>query len=55
VLVPVVEELMQQHLKLSSWFKPRVNLNLPWAKPSAIGLVLAQLSAFDLGEAWHGQ
>lgn len=55
MLVPVMEELMQQHLKLPSWLKPRVNLNLPRAEPSSIGLVLAQLSAFNLGEARHGQ
>ena len=45
MLVPVVVELMQQHLKLSSWLKPWVNLNLPWAEPSAIGLVLAVMGA----------
>lgn len=55
MLVPVVVELMQQHLKLSSWLKPWVNLNLPWAEPSAIGLVLAEFATFDFGEAWHGQ
>jgi len=49
MLVPVMEELMQQHLKLPSWLKPRVNLNLPRAEPTAISLVFAQLSAFDLG------
>ena len=49
MLVTVMEELMQQHLKLTGGGETWVNLDLPRPEPTAIGLVLAQLSAFDLG------
>jgi hypothetical protein len=55
MLVPVVEELMQQHLKLTGGGETWVNLNLPRSEPSTVSPVLAELSTFDLGQAWHVQ
>lgn len=53
MLVSIMEELMKENLQFSSWLKPRVNLNLPWAYPPPVSLVPTKFPTFDFREAGH--
>jgi hypothetical protein len=55
MLVPIMEELMEEHLQFPSWLKTGVNFNLPWLEPPPVSLVPTEFPTFDFREAGsHG-